>query len=119
MITEIKKTINIRVYPCFNVRQSSDILTPMTKYFNWDLTEGVYLDYPDTTAYFVSPEHLTKSLRLFLESLFEKAIEYYESDGFFVTDFRFEKIHKEAYEWTESKTMEELNSNPANDTGWR
>lgn len=116
---EIRRFIDDRVYPCFDVRKPSDILTPITKYFRWDLSDEKYLDYPDQMAYFLPSEDLSKFLRLRIFSHYEKAVEFYTKEGWLIDNFRFTRRHREIYEWDEDATMEELNADPRNDTEWR
>ena len=119
MTQNIRRLIDDRVYPCFDVRKPSDILQPITKYFRWDLSDEKYLDYPDHTAYFLPSEDLSKFLRLRIFSHYEKAVEFYTKEGWLIDNFRFTRLHREIYEWDEEATMEELNADPRNDTEWR
>ena len=119
MTSEIKRIIDDRVYPCFDVRKPSDMLQPITKYFRWDLSDEKYLDYPDYMAYFLPSEDLSKFLRLRIFSHYEKAVEFYIKEGWLIDNFRFTRLHREIYEWNEDATMEELNADPRNDTEWR
>lgn len=119
MTQNIKRIIDDRVYPCFDVRKPSDILNPITKYFRGDLSDEKYLDYPDHMAYFLSPEDLTKFLRFRVYGHYIKAVYFYSKEGWLIDNFRFKRLHKETYEWEEEATMEELNADPRNDTEWR
>ena len=119
MTQNIKKIIDDRVYPCFDVRRPNDVTNPITKYFRWDLSDEKYLDYPDHMAYFLPSEDLSKFLRLRVFSHYEKAVEFYTKEGWFIDNFRFKRVHREIYEWNKEATMEELNTDPRNDTEWR